>query len=93
MNGHHVSTSLLHLKDEPTRLPPSQSPFITLLQKNRGEGFYVVPWLLVIELLFVPSIVSLLVVQSCFKNSTHLTETSFFFSIFKLIVVKESLTI
>ena len=79
MNGHHVSTSLLHLKDEPTRLPPSQSPFITLLQKNRGEGFYVVPRLLVIDLLFVPSIVSLLVVQSCFKNSTHLTVTSFIF--------------
>ena len=35
--GHHVSTSLLHLKDEPSRLPPSQSPFITLLQKNRGN--------------------------------------------------------
>ena len=25
------------MKDEPSRLPPSQSPFITLLQKNRGE--------------------------------------------------------
>ena len=36
--GHpHVSTSLLHLKDEPSRLPPSQSPYITLLQKNRGK--------------------------------------------------------
>ncbi|KAL4239958.1 Sorbin and SH3 domain-containing protein 1 [Mactra antiquata] len=34
---HHVSTSMLHLKDEPSRLPPSQSPYITLLQKNR-EG-------------------------------------------------------
>ena len=39
--GQHVSTSLLHLKDEPSRLPPSQSPFITLLQKNRGELFMV----------------------------------------------------
>lgn len=35
---HHVSKSMLHLKDEPSRLPPSQSPFITLLQKNRGES-------------------------------------------------------
>ena len=33
---HHVSSSLLEMKDEPSRLPPSQSPFITLLQKNRG---------------------------------------------------------
>ena len=32
----HVSSSLLQLKDEPSRLPPSQSPYITLLQKNRG---------------------------------------------------------
>lgn len=37
---HHVSTSMLHLKDEPSRLPPSQSPYITLLQKNRGLYFY-----------------------------------------------------
>lgn len=35
---HHVSKSMLHLKDEPSRLPPSQSPFITLLQKNRGKS-------------------------------------------------------
>ena len=35
--NHHVSKSMLHLRDEPSRLPPSQSPFITLLQKNRGE--------------------------------------------------------
>ena len=35
--GQHASKSLLHMKDEPSRLPPSQSPFITLLQKNRGE--------------------------------------------------------
>ncbi|XP_053392594.1 sorbin and SH3 domain-containing protein 1-like isoform X12 [Mercenaria mercenaria] len=34
---HHVSTSMLHLKDEPSRLPPSQSPYITLLQKNRDD--------------------------------------------------------
>ena len=33
---HHVSTSMVHLRDEPSRLPPSQSPYITLLQKNRG---------------------------------------------------------
>ncbi|XP_053392586.1 sorbin and SH3 domain-containing protein 1-like isoform X6 [Mercenaria mercenaria] len=36
---HHVSTSMLHLKDEPSRLPPSQSPYITLLQKNRENGY------------------------------------------------------
>lgn len=36
--GHHVSKSILHLRDEPSRLPPSQSPFITLLQKNRGRS-------------------------------------------------------
>lgn len=35
---HHVSKSMLHLKEEPSRLPPSQSPFITLLQKNRGKS-------------------------------------------------------
>ncbi|XP_060598250.1 uncharacterized protein LOC132752021 isoform X18 [Ruditapes philippinarum] len=34
---HHVSTSMLHLKDEPSHLPPSQSPYITLLQKNRDD--------------------------------------------------------
>lgn len=33
---HHVSTSMLHLKNEPSKLPQSQSPYITLLQKNRG---------------------------------------------------------
>lgn len=34
---HHVSTSMVHLKDEPSRLPLTQNPYITLLQKNRGE--------------------------------------------------------
>ncbi|XP_052767670.1 sorbin and SH3 domain-containing protein 1-like isoform X23 [Mya arenaria] len=34
---HHVSTSMVHLRDEPSRLPPSQSPYITLLQKNRDD--------------------------------------------------------
>ncbi|XP_052767527.1 serine/arginine repetitive matrix protein 2-like isoform X6 [Mya arenaria] len=36
---HHVSTSMVHLRDEPSRLPPSQSPYITLLQKNRENGY------------------------------------------------------